>query len=160
MVQTTAIDQLPTCRSVLARCSRSTYTWLCLTLPGEEFYQRQCGTWSEANPAGFIAGSTLRQNIYQHEGGAVGRSHYTQFVDALADPSNDLGNAIEAIVIGGGVSIEVYDEMVNNAMSGSVLARIHNATGAEPCPNTAYDGSSGVCVYKGSMNYPPYQPCQ
>jgi Big-like domain-containing protein len=128
--------------------------------PGEEFYQRQCGTWSEANPAGFIAGSTLRQNIYQHEGGAVGRSHYTQFVDALADPSNDLGNAIEAIVIGGGVSIEVYDEMVNNAMSGSVLARIHNATGAEPCPNTAYDGSSGVCVYKGSMNYPPYQPCQ
>lgn len=82
-----------------------------------------------------------------------------QFVDALADPSNNLGTAIENVVVGGAVGLEIYDELVNDAMSSGVLARINAATGIEPCPTTSYDGSSGICVHKGQTNYPPYSIC-
>jgi hypothetical protein len=129
--------------------------------PGSEFYQKQCGNWSETNPGGTISGEALRLIAIQHEGGASGRSHYVQFIDALADSNNDLAKAIETIVVGGLAASDTnaYDTAVTTAMTNGVFKRIKDATGIEPCSGASFDGSSGVCVFRGYLNYPPYATC-
>jgi hypothetical protein len=127
--------------------------------PGKEFYQRQCGTWSELNPNGVIAGADLRFNIIQHEAGAVGLSHYGQLVDALLRPDNDLGVALEQTVVANAPDDTSYAAAVFQKMDQGPIGRIQTAAGVEPCSTASYDGSSGVCVAKGYLNYPPYPLC-
>jgi hypothetical protein len=47
--------------------------------PGTTFYNKQCGQ------GGFILGSVLRSNTYEHESGTQ-KGHYQQYRDKLAEP--------------------------------------------------------------------------
>jgi hypothetical protein len=42
------------------------------------FYNAQCGNFSSSNPTGFIAGSQLNQDVFNHEQGSV-LSHWTEY---------------------------------------------------------------------------------
>ena len=64
-------------------------------LSATTFYNAQCGNFSSSKSAGFIAGSQLKQNVFDHEQGSV-FSHWTEYVSAQNSSSNNIGTVLES----------------------------------------------------------------
>lgn len=126
-------------------------------LSATTFYNAQCGTYSSTNSSGVIAGSELKQNVFDHEGGSV-LSHWTEYVNAQNSSSNNVGTALDQTVAKPGTTTTNYVTALNNAGS-SAISRIETAVSTEPCNGSPNDDSSQSCAYCGSINYSPYQSC-
>jgi hypothetical protein len=122
------------------------------------FYTSQCGTYSSSNPAGFIAGSKLKQNVFEHEQGSV-LSHWTQYRDAQNNSSNNIGTIIEAIIGTPGTSPPQFADNVRNAGMAAIdrIAQAINEQGV--CGGSVNHDSSQSCKYCGPINFAPYQSC-
>jgi hypothetical protein len=126
-------------------------------LSSTTFYNAQCGNYSSSNSGGYIAGSQLRQNIFDHEQGSV-LSHWTEYVAAQNNSANNVGTVLEAITAPPGTAQTTYDNNVTTAgtnAQNSIVA----AAGNEPCNGSFNNDSSQSCAYCGSINYNPYQSC-
>jgi hypothetical protein len=126
-------------------------------LSATTFYNAQCGTYSSTNSSGFIAGSQLKQNVLDHEQGPV-LSHWTEYVSAQNNSSNNIGTVLEAMVGAPGVSQTDYDNQLTNAGKGAINA-ILAAVAGEPCGGLPNEDSSQSCALCGAINYSPYQSC-
>ncbi|HMH13151.1 MAG TPA: hypothetical protein VK578_08595 [Edaphobacter sp.] len=123
-------------------------------LSGSTFYNAQCGNYSSSNPSGFIAGSQLKQNVFDHEGGAV-LSHWTEYVAAQNNSSNNVGTVLEATTAPPGSTGNSFAQNAGNA----ALTRITQASEAEPCGGTVNHDSSQSCASCGAINFSPYASC-
>jgi hypothetical protein len=120
-----------------------------------DFYKSQCGTYSNSNSGGFIAGSQLSQNVFNHEQGSV-LSHWTEYRDAQNDPANNIGVILEQMV-GAPGAFDFVGSLDKAARA--ALNRIANAVAVEPCTGVVVYDSSQTCKYCGTINYVPYQSC-
>lgn len=122
------------------------------------FYTSQCGTYSDSNPAGFIAGAQLKQNVFEHEAGST-KSHWTQYRDAQNDSLNNVGTVLEATIGIPGTSETAYksDLTVNGKAAISRIADRINEAGV--CNGSVNYDSSQSCKYCGPINFEPYQTC-
>lgn len=121
------------------------------------FYTSQCGDFSVSNSSGFIAGSQLLQNVFNHEQGSV-LSHWTEYRDAQSNPSNNIGAVLEAIIGTPGTSRAIYEVNLDNSAK-AATARIEQAVGAEPCSGIVNKDSSQFCKFCGRINFSQYQSC-
>jgi hypothetical protein len=126
-------------------------------LSATTFYNKQCGTYSSSNSSGFIAGSQLKQNVLDHEAGSV-LSHWTEYVNAQNNSSNNIGTVLEANIGTPGTSQSAYALALTNAGTNATNS-ILTAVAAEPCNDLPNDDSSQSCKYCGSINYSPYTSC-
>ena len=118
------------------------------------FYTHQCGNYSASNSLGFIAGSQLKQNIFDHEQGSV-LSHWTEYRDAQNNNSNNVGTVLEAAIGAPGSSGSTFAQQQSDA----AMQRIAQAVMQEPCGGTVNKDSSQSCAYCGIINFTPYQSC-
>jgi hypothetical protein len=118
------------------------------------FYKHQCGTYSSSNSSGFIAGSQLNQNVFDHEQGSVD-SHWTEYRDAQNSSSNNIGTTLEAAIGTPGSSGNSFAKSLGDA----ALNRIAQAVAVEPCGGTVNEDSSQACKYCGTINFSPYASC-
>jgi hypothetical protein len=125
--------------------------------PTSTFHAAQCGTFSASNQSGFIAGSQLKDNVFNHEQGSV-LSHWTEYRDAQDNPSNNVGALLEMVVGPPGISQVQFDQSVRDA-GNNAIARIAQAVAQEPCSGAIDRDSSQSCKYCGTVNYAPYQSC-
>ncbi len=126
-------------------------------LSATTFYNAQCGTYSTANQAGFIAGSQLKQNIFDHEQGSV-FSHWTEYRDAQNNVANNIGTQLEPLVAAPGTSQAAFITTATNTAS-SARDRIKAAGAVEPCDGIPEKDSSQSCKFCGTINYIPYVSC-
>jgi hypothetical protein len=119
------------------------------------FYTSQCGTFSASNSSGFIAGSQLSLNVFDHEQGSV-LSHWTEYRDAQDNPNNNIGSAMEPIIGVPGTPSNTYSNNVNTAAQ-NALNTIAQAVAVEPCGGLVNQDSSQACESCGNVNYSPYQ---
>lgn len=118
------------------------------------FYNSQCGDFSSSNLAGFIAGSQLKQNVFDHEQGAI-LSHWTEYRDAQNVPTNNIGSVLEAATASPGSIGSSFAQNAGNA----ALNRISQAVDGEPCLGSVNRNSSQSCANCGTINFSPYQGC-
>jgi hypothetical protein len=125
---------------------------------GTTFYSKQCGQ------GGFILGSVLRSNTYEHESGTQ-KGHYQQYRDRLADPAVNYAIYAEQQVGAVSQTLQAFENMVQLNFN-SRRDTLHNAADVEACnEDVRYDPT---CVagnpnqgFRGNINSPPYQaPCQ
>jgi hypothetical protein len=118
---------------------------------GTTFYSKQCGQ------GGFILGSVLRSNTYEHESGTQ-KGHYQQYRDKLAEPAVNYGKYAEPLWGAVSQMLEDFEDMVQRNFNSRRLT-LHNAAGVQACnADVKYDPT---CTFRGNINYPPYQPpCQ
>lgn len=116
------------------------------------FYNSQCGTYSTSDISGFIAGSQLKQNTFNHESGAV-LSHWTEYRDT--QNSNNIGIALEAAIGPPGSSGTAFATTPANAAENA----IGQATQGEPCGADVRKNSSQSCGFCGAINFSPYTSC-
>jgi hypothetical protein len=128
-------------------------------LSATAFYNAQCGNYSSTNPAGFIAGSQLKQNVFDHEQGSV-LSHWKLYRDTQNNGSNNIGVVLESFVGTPGMSQLAYENSLNDAGT-KAITRILAAVDNEPvlCNGKPSNDSSQSCAYCGKINYSPYQSC-
>lgn len=126
-------------------------------LTATTFYNKQCGNYSSSNSGGFVAGSQLKQNVFDHEQGSV-LSHWTEYRDAQNNPSNNVGTVLEAITAPPGTTQTTYDNSLTTTGT-NAQDSIVAAAGNEPCNGLPNDDSSQSCAYCGSINYSPYISC-
>ena len=121
-----------------------------------DFYKAQCGNYDAAtNPNGFISGSQLLANTRGHEYGPT-RGHYQQYVTAQNKPENNIGTGLERLVRGPSTSLDAFGQAATAEFTqrSNVISTEFNFEG---CNNDVrYDVQ---CVFKGNINFPPYQPC-
>jgi hypothetical protein len=118
------------------------------------FYNAQCGDFSSSNSSGFIAGSQLKQNIFNHEQGST-LSHWTEYRDAQNNSSNNIGVALESATAPPGSTGNSFAQNAGSA----ALNRIAQAVTVEPCGGLVINDSSQACKVCGTINYSPYQAC-
>jgi hypothetical protein len=123
-------------------------------LSATPFYNAQCGNFSNSNTSGFIAGAQLKQNVFDHEQGAV-LSHWTEYRDAQNTSSNNIGTVLESSTAPPGSTGSSFAQNAGNA----ALNRIAQAVSAEPCGGVVNKDSSQSCASCGNINYSPYQTC-
>lgn len=123
-------------------------------LSATTFYNAQCGDFSSSNAAGFIAGSQLKQNIFNHEQGST-LSHWTEYRDAQNNSNNNIGVVLEAATAPPGSTGNSFAQNGGNA----ALSRIGQAVAVEPCGGLVNKDSSQSCKVCGGINYSPYQAC-
>ncbi len=123
-------------------------------LGGTTFYNAQCGNYSSSNSGGFIAGSQLKQNVFDHEGGSV-FSHWSEYRDAQNNPSNNIGTVLETTTAPPGSTGATFAQNAANAAA----QRIGQAVSNEPCGGYVNNDSSQGCATCGNINYSPYQAC-
>jgi hypothetical protein len=123
-------------------------------LSATTFYNAQCGNFSSSNSTGFIAGSQLKQNVFDHEQGSV-LSHWTEYASAQNNSSNNIGTVLESTTAPPGSTGDSFAQNAGNAASG----RISQAVAAEPCGGSVAQDSSQACGSCGAINYTPYQSC-
>lgn len=123
-------------------------------LSATAFYGAQCGDFSSSNLVGFIAGSQLKQNVFDHEQGNI-LSHWTEYRDAQNDPNNNIGAVLEAATAPPGSSGSSFAQNAGSA----ALNRIAQAASNEPCFGSVNRDSSQSCETCGAINFIPYQPC-
>jgi alpha-tubulin suppressor-like RCC1 family protein len=121
--------------------------------PGVTFFEQQCGNYNPATNQGFISGPALLENAKQHEAGKVGLSHYMNWKMAFAHPSANPGDAGELVVAGPAINATDYQRALDGALE-AAAANHGSIAGMEPCPTANFDGSTGVCIFKGWINYP------
>jgi hypothetical protein len=127
-------------------------------LSATTFYNAQCGTYSSSNPNGFIAGSQLKQNVFDHEMGPV-LSHWTEYVNAQNSSANNVGAVVEAQTGAPGMPQQTFINNVNSAGS-DAQDTIIAAGLKEPCSGLATYDSSQSCGYCGIINVgPSYYSC-
>jgi len=126
-------------------------------LSATTFYNAQCGNYSSTNSTGFIAGSQLKQNVFDHEQGPI-FSHWTEYRDAQNIPSNNVGTVLEAMTAPPGTAQSTYEGQLNSAGS-NAQNNIDAAASIEPCNEDPTKDSSQSCAECGAINYSPYQPC-
>jgi len=123
-------------------------------LSGTTFYNAQCGNFSSSNAAGFIAGSQLKQNVFDHEIGSV-LSHWTEYVNSQNNSSNNIGTVLESTTAPPGSTGATFAQNAGNA----ALSRIAAAVANEPCSGSVAVDSSQSCAACGAINYSPYTAC-
>jgi len=123
-------------------------------LSATTFYTAQCGTFSSTNSSGFIAGSQLKQNVLDHEQGSV-LSHWTEYVNAQNNPSNNVGVVLEAATAPPGVTGTSFASTPAN----QAQTNIGQAVAVEPCGGAVNVDSSQSCAACGAINFSPYQSC-
>ncbi len=122
---------------------------------GSDFFTHQCGTFSTSNLSGFIAGTQLKQNVFDHEQGGV-LSHWTEYRDAQNASANNIGTVLEATTAPPGSTGSSFAKTAGDA----ALARIAQAAEVEPCGGLVDKDSSQACKTCGAINYnTPYQSC-
>jgi len=126
-------------------------------LSATTFYTAQCGTYSSSDSSGFIAGSQLKQNVFDHEEGSV-LSHWTEYRNAQNNSSNNIGTVLEAKIGTPGTSQADYDDDLTNT-GNAAINDILAAAAVEPCGGSPNDDSSQSCKYCGTINYSPYTSC-
>jgi hypothetical protein len=119
-----------------------------------DFYTHQCGTFSASNASGFISGSQLSQNIFNHEEGSI-LSHWTEYRDAQNNSSNNIGTVLEATVGPPGATDATFAQTAGD----QALDRIGQAMTAEPCSGSVNNNSNQSCAFCGAINFSPYQSC-
>ena len=123
-------------------------------LSATTFYNAQCGNYSSSNSSGFIAGSQLKQNVFDHEQGSV-LSHWTEYRDAQNNSSNNIGVVLESTTAPPPSSGNSFAQNAGDAAK----QRIAQAVSGEPCGGTVNKDSSQSCATCGAINYSPYQSC-
>lgn len=123
-------------------------------LSASDFFVHQCGTFSASNTSGFIAGSQLQQNVFDHEQGSI-LSHWTEYRDAQNSTANNIGTVLEAAIGSPGSTGDSFAKTPGDA----ALARIAQAVAVEPCGGLVTNDSSQGCKTCGAVNYSPYQSC-
>jgi hypothetical protein len=123
-------------------------------LSGTTFYNAQCGNYSSSNSSGFIAGSQLKQNVVDHEGGAV-KSHWTEYVAAQNLSSNNVGTRLEATIAPPGSTGSSFGVDAGNAAETPIAV----ASKSEPCGGYVNQDSSQSCASCGAINFSPYASC-
>ncbi len=126
-------------------------------LSATTFYKAQCGNYSSSNASGFIAGSQLSQNIFDHEQGSV-LSHYSQYVSAQNNTANNVGDVLESTVATPGTSSATFTKTLNDTAT-AAINRIDAAAAPEPCNDQPERDSSQSCFFCGAINYSPYKSC-
>lgn len=118
------------------------------------FYTSQCGDFSSGNSGGFIAGSQLKQNVFDHEQGTV-LSHWTQYRDAQNNSANNIGTVLEAIIAVPGVPTAMYSQTLTDAGFGAMnrIRQPINDKNNEPCGGFVNYDSSQSCKYCGTINF-------
>jgi hypothetical protein len=118
---------------------------------GTTFYGKQCGQ------GGFILGSVLRSNTYEHESGTQ-KGHYQQYRDKLADPAVNYAKYAEPLWGAVSQTLQGFQDMVQLGFNSRRTA-LNNAAAVQACnADVRYDPT---CAFRGNINYPPYQaPCQ
>jgi hypothetical protein len=118
---------------------------------GTTFYSKQCGQ------GGFILGSVLLANAYEHESGTQ-KGHYQQYVDKLAEPAVNYAKHGEQRWGPVSQTLQAFESMVQ-AEFNDRRTTLHNAAAVQACnADVSYDPT---CTFRGNINYPPYQPpCQ
>ncbi len=123
-------------------------------LSATTFYNAQCGNYSSSNSSGFIAGSQLKQNVFDHEQGSV-LSHWTEYTTAQNSSGNNIGTVLESTTAPPGSTGNTFAQTAGNA----ALSRIEQAVAVEPCGGLVDKDSSQACALCGAFNYSPYQSC-
>jgi hypothetical protein len=126
-------------------------------LSATTFYKAQCGNYSSSNSTGFIAGSQLDQNVFDHESGSV-LSHWTEYVSAQNNSSNNIGTILEAMVGTPGTLSAAYQKALTDSGNGAI-GSIQAAVAVAPCKGNVNYDSSQACGYCGSINFSPYTSC-
>jgi hypothetical protein len=126
-------------------------------LSATTFYNAQCGNYSSTNSAGFIAGSQLKQNVFDHEQGSV-LSHWSEYRDAQNNPSNNVGTVLEAVTAPPGTAQSTYESQLTQTGK-NALNTIVTAASSEPCGGDPTMDSSRSCAKCGAINYSPYSSC-
>lgn len=126
-------------------------------LSATTFYNAQCGNYSNTNSAGFIAGSQLKQNVFDHEQGSV-LSHWTEYRDAQNNSSNNIGTVLEAMTAAPGTSQSTFKDQSTSA-GNNAINNIVAAAGSEFCNGDPTHDSTQSCAKCGAINYSPYQSC-
>jgi hypothetical protein len=121
------------------------------------FYNAQCGNYSGTNSAGFIAGSQLKQNVFDHEQGSV-LSHWTEYRDAQNNSSNNIGTVLEAMTAPPNTSQSTFKNNLTSAGQ-TAINNILTAVANEPCNGDPTEDSSQSCARCGAVNYSPYHTC-
>jgi hypothetical protein len=119
-----------------------------------DFFTHQCGNFSASNSSGFIAGTQLKQNVLDHEQGAI-LSHWSEYRDAQNNSANNIGTVLESTVGPPGSTGSSFAQTAGDA----ALARIAQASEVEPCGGVVNVDSSQACKVCGAINYVPYQSC-
>jgi hypothetical protein len=123
-------------------------------LSASPFYNAQCGTFSSSNSSGFIAGSQLKQDVFDHESGSV-LSHWTEYVSAQNNSANNIGTVLESTTAPPGSTGNSFATSAGNA----ALNRIAQAVTVEPCGGVVTKDSSQSCALCGNINFSPYTSC-
>jgi hypothetical protein len=130
-------------------------------LSSTDFFNAQCGNFSSSNASGFIAGTQLKLNVFDHEQGSI-LSHWTEYRDAQNLSSNNIGTVLESQVGSPGTTPEAFQSQVTDAGT-AALNRIETAAGTEPCGGSAIEDSSQSCKSCGALNLQlpgsPYASC-
>jgi hypothetical protein len=123
-------------------------------LSATTFYNAQCGNFSSSNAAGFIAGSQLKQNVFDHESGSI-LSHWTEYVNSQNNSSNNIGTVLESTTAPPDSTGSTFAQNAGNA----ALSRIAAAVANEPCSGSVAVDSSQSCAACGAINFSPYAAC-
>lgn len=126
-------------------------------LSSTTFYNAQCGNYSTTNSTGYIAGSQLKQNVFDHEQGSV-LSHWTEYVNAQNNSSNNVGTVLEAMTAPPNTSQSTFTSNLNSAAQ-TAINNIDTAVANEPRGGSPNEDSSQSCGFCGGINYSPYASC-
>ena len=121
------------------------------------FYSAQCGNYSSSNSAGFIAGSQLKQNAFDHEQSSV-LSHWSEYRDSQNNSANNIGTVLESLTASPNTSQQTFITQITDA-GNAAINRILAAVANEPCSGDPTKDSSQACAPCGAINYSPYQKC-
>jgi hypothetical protein len=117
-----------------------------------QFYRAQCGNFDpQSNPNGFISGLQLKTNSFDHEEGPV-LSHWTNYVQAQNNPSNNIGLVLEGQIAVPGVDEAGFRVQINSVTSIAELT-IAQITMEQPCGGDVRRDSSQSCTFFGNINF-------
>jgi hypothetical protein len=119
------------------------------------FFRAQCGNYNPQTKTGFISGTVLRSNLFEHEAGTIA-GHYQQYRYVSSLAGNNIGTIAEEAIGAPGSDatfLPTVSQDLNNAAS-----RIAQATHAENGCNTVVNHDTS-CQFRGPINYAPYKKC-
>ncbi len=112
------------------------------------FSQHQCGGSTQ-----FISWSNLKANTIRHES-AAHESHWENYSNSLAKPTNNLGVLFESAIGQPNTSVSGFESNTSNTLSDAV-GRVAADAAVEPA--AVNENASGT--FLGDINYAPYTAC-